>query len=106
MVQLGGPGTHSISNAPSASTLVNSCTGRFSVTRWPLPRMPVRWQPPRVRAAKVKSFAARNGRIVIVLIQIVSLEVRRGDVPVWIQKSLEFQRGRLRSARGPWVNDE
>jgi hypothetical protein len=48
--------------------------------------MPVRWHPPRVRAAKVKSFAARNGRIVIVLIQIVSLEVRWAEVAVWIQK--------------------
>src|SRR4051812_24963304 len=57
----------------------------------PFPRMPVRWQPPRQRAAKVKSFAARNGRIVIVLIiQIVSLEVRCAFPLFWIQKSERF----------------
>src|SRR5205814_1511507 len=39
----------------------------------PSPLMPVRWQPPSESAAKVRSFAAANGRIVMVFIGIGSL---------------------------------
>src|SRR5437764_3091652 len=39
----------------------------------PSPLMPVRWQPPSESAAKVRSFAAANGRIVTVFIGIGSL---------------------------------
>src|ERR1700682_5378276 len=60
-------------NAPSASTLVKSGTVRVSDVTLPLPLMPVMWQPPSARAAKVNSFAAANGRIVMVFIGIGSL---------------------------------
>src|SRR5437899_1346252 len=91
IVQDAGPGDHSISNAPSASTLVNSWTDRFSVTMWPLPLMPLRWQPPRQRAANVSNFAAAKGRIGMVLIGInlFGNEMRLQDVldsgifPIW-----------------------
>src|SRR5450432_2800649 len=70
-------------NAPSASTLVKSGTVRVSDLTLPLPLMPVMWQPPSARAAKVNSFAAANGRIVMVFIGIGSLlnEMRsQGDL--------------------------
>src|ERR1043166_8266467 len=76
-----------MSKAPSASTLVNSWTGRSSVTMWPLPRMPDQWQPPRQRAANVSSFKAANGRIMIVLIGFIALVVRCHSPALWIQKS-------------------
>ena len=70
-------------SAPSASTLVKSGTVRVSVVTLPLPLMPVIWQPPSARAAKVNSFAPANGRIVMVFIGIISLlnEMRfQGDL--------------------------
>src|SRR5688500_11428645 len=53
--------------------LANSCTARFWVTISPLPLMPLTRQPPRARAAKVRSFMVAKGRIMMVFIGIGSL---------------------------------
>src|ERR1044072_962149 len=68
-----GPLDQAMVKAPSASTLANSEPARVAVVTLPLPLMPVTWQPPSARAAKVNSFAAAKGRIVMVFIGILSL---------------------------------